>query len=68
MKDMRSMLLDALEAKYEGQIQEARYNIENYLNNPVGVGEHSDLVATVDEQLSKMVEAQEKKNALVWFD
>jgi hypothetical protein len=68
MKDMRSMFLDALEAKYEGQIQEARCNIESYLNNPVGIGDHSDLVSAVDEQLSKMVEAQEKKDALVWFD
>jgi hypothetical protein len=65
---MRILILDALEAKYEGQVQEARCNIEVYLNNPVGIGEHSDLVQAIDEQVSAMVEAQEKKEALVWFD
>lgn len=65
---MRDLILEALRAKYEGQIQEARANIEVYLNNPVGIGEHSDIIEAIDCQIEKIAEAAEKKDALVWFD
>lgn len=65
---IRNTILDALQAKYDGQIQEAKANIEIYLLNPAGIGEHPDILEAIDTQVSKMVEAQEKKDALVWFD
>jgi len=65
---MRDLILEALRAKYEGQIQEARANIEVYLSNPVGIGEHSDIIEAIDCQIEKIAEAAEKKDALVWFD
>jgi len=65
---MRDLILEALRAKYEGQIQEARANIEVYLNNPAGIGEHSDIIEAIDCQIEKIAEAAEKKDALVWFD
>jgi len=65
---MRDLMLEALRAKYEGQIQEARANIEVYLNNPAGIGEHSDVMEAIDCQMAKLAEAVEKKDMLVWFD
>jgi len=65
---MRDLMLEALRAKYEGQIQEARANIEVYLNNPAGIGEHSDVMEAIDCQMAKLTEAVEKKDMLVWFD
>ena len=65
---MRDLILEALRAKYEGQIQEARANIEVYLNNPAGIGEHSDIIEAIDCQIEKIAEAAEKKDALIWFD
>lgn len=65
---MRDLILEALRAKYEGQIQEARANIEVYLNNPAGIGEHSDIMEAVDCQITKLTEAAEKKEMLIWFD
>jgi len=65
---MRDLILEALRAKYEGQIQEARANIEVYLSNPVGIGEHSDIIEAIDCQIEKIAEAAEKKDALIWFD
>lgn len=61
---MREVILDALEAKYEAQIQEALVNIEVYLNNPVGIGEHSEIIEAIDGQVSKMAEATEKKQII----
>jgi len=61
---MREVILNALEAKYEAQMQEALVNIEVYLNNPVGIGEHSEIIEAIDGQVSKMAEATEKKQII----
>ena len=54
----------ALKLKYEAQAAEARTNIDIYMENPAGIGEHSDIVAAVDEQLAKLAEALDKLEAL----
>ena len=61
---MSSKIAIALERKYEGEIAEAEANIGVYMSNPVGIGEHPDIVAAVDDQVSKMAEAQEKLNLI----
>jgi hypothetical protein len=45
-------------------MQEALVNIEVYLNNPVGIGEHSEIIEAIDGQVSKMAEAAEKKQII----
>jgi len=57
---MNQVLRNALVMKYKGEIAEAEANISVYLNNPVGIGEHSDIVAALNEQVEKAVHAQEK--------
>ena len=59
-----SKLLKALEAKLEGEVKVAKANIEVYMSNPVGIGEHPDLVGAVEEQLVKLAEADEKLETL----
>ena len=59
-----STIIDALRAKYKGQMLEARANIDIYIENPAGIGEHSDIVAAVDEQVAKLGEAMDKLEAL----
>lgn len=54
----------ALKLKYEGQIAEADANIEIYLKNPAGIGEHSDIIAEVDKQIELAASAQEKLDYL----
>lgn len=54
----------ALKLKYQGQIAEANANIEIYLKNPAGIGEHSDVLAEVDKQLELAASAQEKLDYL----
>ena len=58
------MILEALQKKYEAEILSAKANIEVYKKSPVGIGEHSDLVAAVDEQVAKLAEAEDKLGAL----
>ena len=59
-----SKLLEALERRLVGDVAIAKANIEVYLDNPVGIGEHPDLVGAVEEQLGKLAEADEKLETL----
>ena len=57
---MEKVLREALIIKYEGEIAEANANIQVYLTNPVGIGEHPDIIAAMDVQIEKMAHAEEK--------
>ena len=57
-------MLDALRKMYEAEIAHAKTNVEVYLKNPVGIGEHPDLVSAVDEQIDKMAHAEDKLEVL----
>ena len=57
---MEKILREALIIKYEGEIAQANANIQVYLTNPVGIGEHPDIIAAIDEQVEKMAHAEEK--------
>ena len=58
------MLIEALRLKYEAEIAAAKANIQVYIDNPAGIGEHSDLVEAVDEQLVKLADAEDKLETL----
>ena len=64
---MRRAMLEALEKKYEAEIAAADATIHIYLNNSVGIGENPQHLEEIDKQLSKIVEAEEKQNALQAF-
>jgi hypothetical protein len=64
---MRKAMLEALEKKYEAEIAQADATIQIYLENSVGIGEHPQHIDEIDKQLSKIVEAEEKQNALQAF-
>ena len=64
---MRIAMLEALEKKYEADIAAADATINIYLNNSVGIGEHPQHLEEIDKQLSKIVESEEKQNALQKF-
>ncbi len=57
---MEKLLREALIIKYEGEIAEAKANISVYLKNPVGIGEHPDVIQAIDSQVEKMAHAEEK--------
>ena len=60
MATIRSLILDALEKKYESDISKADATIKVYLENPVGIGEHPQIVDEVDKQISSICKAKEK--------
>ena len=51
---MRKQLLNALLAHAQGEIAMHRANVEVYLTNPVGIGEHPDITQAMQEELDKI--------------
>ena len=51
-------IINALKLKYESEIAIAKTNIDVYLNNAVGVGEHPTIVEAVELELKKVDSAQ----------
>lgn len=59
-----SPLLKALIQKQLGEIEMAKANIQVYQDNPVGIGEHPDLVEAIETQVSRIAEAEDKIQAI----
>jgi len=57
---MKVELLEAIIHKLEGEIAMAKANIHIYLDNPAGIGEHSDIAETVEKEIEKIAAAKEK--------
>ena len=61
---MKAKMLDALRKRFEGEIASAQMNVEVYLENPAGIGEHPDIMEAVEQELAKLAEADEKLETL----
>jgi hypothetical protein len=57
---MRREMLEALKALAIGNIKKAKMNIEIYLKNPVGIGEHPDVLAAVQDQIDLIAKEEER--------
>ena len=62
--DLRANILTALRSEAEGNIQKAKMNVEVYLHNPVGIGEHPDVLGAIQEQLDIIAHEQERIEVL----
>tara|TARA_B100000902_G_scaffold315016_1_gene305940 strand:- start:344 stop:547 length:204 start_codon:yes stop_codon:yes gene_type:complete len=66
---MRNEILRALKANATGNIEKARLNIEIYLKNPVGIGEHPDVLAAIQDQVDIIAHEEERIEVLQkYFD
>ena len=67
MATIKKMILEALEKKYNAEIAEADATIKVYLENPVGIGEHPQIVDAADKQIAKICRNKEKLEELKNF-
>ena len=56
---MRDMLIDAQTSHLVGHINKHKANVEILLTNPVGVGEHSDVMDAIEKELEEMAKYQD---------
>jgi len=59
-----SYLLEALIKKLEGEIEVAKANILVYVRNSTGIGEHIDIVETMEKEIAKIADAEDKIEAI----
>lgn len=57
---MRTKMLAALRKYAEGQIALHKMNVEVYLNNPAGIGEHPDVLEAVQKELHSIAEWEDQ--------
>ena len=60
-----SPYMRALIRKYEFERDEAIANLYAFFEHGVGVGDHSNIVASMDEQVSKLESAEGKLKSLI---
>ena len=64
MTDLSRELIDGLEQLYRGNIAAAKANVKVYLTNPMGIGEHPDIIQSIDTQIQIIANNQEKLDIL----
>tara|TARA_A100000164_G_C21408877_1_gene541165 strand:- start:123 stop:341 length:219 start_codon:yes stop_codon:yes gene_type:complete len=57
---MREQLIKALLAHAQGDIAKHKANVEVYLSNPVGIGEHSNIIEAIETELDMIAKYQDQ--------
>jgi|TARA_R110002124_G_scaffold241241_2_gene406501 hypothetical protein len=64
----RILIIETSEKYFQSQISRHRINVENILDNSVGVAEHSDIMTTIEKELEQMAHYQDLLEMLNTFD
>lgn len=57
--NMKETMLKALEAHFEAKVLKNYALLQNYLNNPVGIGEHPDIIEECIKITDELASAQD---------
>ena len=57
---MRNTLIKAVKTHAQGHVDKHVANIEVYLANPAGIGEHSDIVEAIEIELEQIAKYQDQ--------
>ena len=58
--NLRELTVKSLLEQAQGEISKAKANVEIYLHNPVGIGEHSDVLGAIKDQIDIIAKAEER--------
>ena len=61
---MRAQMIEALKEHAEANIKKHKMNVEIYLEKAVGVGEHSDIMETIEKEIGKIAEYHDQLEVL----
>ena len=64
---MRELLIGASRTYYVGLINKHIANVEVLLTNPTGIGEHQDIQASIEEELGKIADYNDKLEMLIKY-
>tara|TARA_B100001989_G_scaffold149828_1_gene106733 strand:- start:60 stop:269 length:210 start_codon:yes stop_codon:yes gene_type:complete len=61
---MRNQMISALLAHAQGDIQKHKMNVEIYLTNPTGIGEHSDIMEAIEQELNMIAKYEDQVSVI----
>jgi hypothetical protein len=61
---MREQLIKALLAHAQGDIAKHKANVEIYLTNPAGIGEHSNVLEAIEQELNMIAKYQDQVDVI----
>ena len=61
---MRNQIISALLAHAQGDIQKHKMNVEVYLTNPAGIGEHSDITEAIETELNIIAKYEDQVSVI----
>jgi|DEB0MinimDraft_12_1074336.scaffolds.fasta_scaffold127088_2 hypothetical protein len=64
---MRDMILNAVKTKMIGQMNSHIANVEVMLTNPLGVGNHPNIMYNIEKEMSALQELNGKLNILTKY-
>ena len=64
---MRDIMLNALKSYYVGNINRHIANVEVYLRMTVGIGEHSDIQETIDKEIEKIAQFDDRLGMILKY-
>ena len=62
--ELRDQMIAAATKHAEAEIELHKTNIEVYMQKVVGIGEHSDIIETIQRELDQMAAAQDRIDML----
>ena len=60
----RAKMIDALKSHSQGHIDKHKMNVEVYLNNSVGIGEHPDVLEAIEKELAVIAQYMDELEVL----
>ena len=57
-------MISALLAHAQGDIQKHKMNVEVYPTNPVGIGEHSNVMEAIEEELNMIAKYEDQVSVI----
>ena len=62
--ELKEQMIKAARLHAEAEIELHKTNIEVYMQKVVGIGEHSDIIETIQKELDQMAAAQDRIDML----
>ena len=66
-QDRTQTMISNLKTYYVGMMAKHKANVSVYLNNPAGIGEHNDIIESIDKELESLASAWDKHEILNKF-
>ena len=64
---MREQIIKALLAHAQGDIAKHKANVEVYLEHPVGIGEHSNVLEAIEQELNMIAKYQDQIDVITKY-